>query len=83
MIVLWDMGGDCLKSIILKQGINESVRNWVVVFLFFYFSFFLSLLKLVANYSFDVSRGYMTNSDLEKAVKEFGRRCRNISRIYR
>lgn len=33
--------------------------------------------------SVDVSRGYMTNSDLEKAVKEFGRRCSNISRIYR
>ncbi|KAJ9675512.1 hypothetical protein PVL29_024439 [Vitis rotundifolia] len=32
--------------------------------------------------SVDVSRGYMTNSDLEKAVKEFGRRCSNISRIY-
>lgn len=30
----------------------------------------------------DVARGYMTNSDLEKAVKAFGRRCGNISRIY-
>ncbi|KAG6625936.1 hypothetical protein CIPAW_15G012300 [Carya illinoinensis] len=30
----------------------------------------------------DVARGYMTNSDLEKAVKAFGRRCSNISRIY-
>ncbi|CAI0557041.1 unnamed protein product, partial [Linum tenue] len=28
------------------------------------------------------ARGYMTNSDLEKAVKDFGRRCSNISRIY-
>ncbi|XP_068648213.1 carboxypeptidase SOL1-like isoform X2 [Aristolochia californica] len=26
--------------------------------------------------------GYMTNSELEKAVKEFGRRCHTISRIY-
>ncbi|GAY39729.1 hypothetical protein CUMW_046690 [Citrus unshiu] len=25
----------------------------------------------------------MTNAELEKAVKEFGRRCSNISRIYR
>ncbi|KAK9270197.1 hypothetical protein L1049_025773 [Liquidambar formosana] len=30
----------------------------------------------------DIARGYMTNSDLEKAVKAFGRRCSNISRIY-
>ncbi|CAI0396349.1 unnamed protein product [Linum tenue] len=28
------------------------------------------------------ARGYMTNSDLEKAVKDFGGRCSNISRIY-
>ncbi|GMI90566.1 SUPPRESSOR OF LLP1 1 [Hibiscus trionum] len=28
------------------------------------------------------ARGYMTNSELEKAVKEFGRRCSHISRIY-
>uniref|UniRef100_A0A2P2M944 Carboxypeptidase D isoform X1 n=1 Tax=Rhizophora mucronata TaxID=61149 RepID=A0A2P2M944_RHIMU len=27
--------------------------------------------------------GYMTNSDLEKAMKEFTWRCSNISRIYR
>ncbi|XP_068652267.1 carboxypeptidase SOL1-like [Aristolochia californica] len=26
--------------------------------------------------------GYMTNSELEKAVKEFGRRCHKISKIY-
>ncbi|XVF39031.1 hypothetical protein PTKIN_Ptkin01aG0002900 [Pterospermum kingtungense] len=30
----------------------------------------------------DVATGYMTNSELEKAVKEFGRRCSHISRIY-
>ncbi|KAH9691900.1 Carboxypeptidase SOL1 [Citrus sinensis] len=32
--------------------------------------------------SFDKAKGYMTNAELEKAVKEFGRRCSNISRIY-
>ncbi|XP_038696670.1 carboxypeptidase SOL1 isoform X2 [Tripterygium wilfordii] len=31
----------------------------------------------------DKTQGYMTNNDLEKAVKEFGRRCSNISRVYR
>ncbi|KAH9691910.1 Carboxypeptidase SOL1 [Citrus sinensis] len=31
---------------------------------------------------FDKAKGYMTNAELEKAVKEFGRRCSNISRIY-
>ncbi|XWS23508.1 hypothetical protein CRYUN_Cryun28dG0020300 [Craigia yunnanensis] len=31
---------------------------------------------------FGIARGYMTNSELEKAVKEFGRRCSHISRIY-
>lgn len=31
----------------------------------------------------DVARGYMTNLELEKAVKEFGQRCSHISRIYR
>ncbi|KAI9112644.1 hypothetical protein K1719_016310 [Acacia pycnantha] len=30
----------------------------------------------------DRTRGYMTNSDLEMAIKDFGRRCSNISRIY-
>ncbi|XP_010261030.1 PREDICTED: carboxypeptidase SOL1 isoform X2 [Nelumbo nucifera] len=30
----------------------------------------------------DLARGYMTNFELEKAVKQFGRRCSNISRIY-
>ncbi|XP_019442038.1 PREDICTED: carboxypeptidase SOL1-like isoform X1 [Lupinus angustifolius] len=30
----------------------------------------------------DFAQGYMTNADLETAVKEFGRRCSNISRIY-
>ncbi|XP_050213312.1 carboxypeptidase SOL1 [Mercurialis annua] len=32
--------------------------------------------------SVDKGRGYLTNSDLEKVVKEFGKRCSNISRIY-
>ncbi|KAL5779034.1 hypothetical protein ACOSQ2_009771 [Xanthoceras sorbifolium] len=32
--------------------------------------------------SVDKADGYMTNSDLEKAVKAFGQRCSNISRIY-
>ncbi|CAK7346734.1 unnamed protein product [Dovyalis caffra] len=30
----------------------------------------------------DRAKGYMTNSDLEEAVNEFGQRCSNISRIY-
>ncbi|GLU06946.1 hypothetical protein SLE2022_239290 [Rubroshorea leprosula] len=30
----------------------------------------------------DLAQGYMTNTDLEKAVKKFGQRCSNISRIY-
>ncbi|KAM1151405.1 hypothetical protein TB2_033655 [Malus domestica] len=30
----------------------------------------------------DVAQGYMTNSDLERAIKVFGRRCSNISRVY-
>ncbi|XP_028799970.1 carboxypeptidase SOL1 isoform X1 [Neltuma alba] len=32
--------------------------------------------------AFDSSRGYMTNSDLEMAIKDLGRRCSNITRIY-
>ncbi|KAK9943753.1 hypothetical protein M0R45_009351 [Rubus argutus] len=32
--------------------------------------------------SVDVAQGYMTNSDLEKAIKAFGQRCSNISRVY-
>ncbi|KAL6213880.1 hypothetical protein ACLB2K_013319 [Fragaria x ananassa] len=28
------------------------------------------------------AQGYMTNSDLEMAIKDFGRRCSNISRVY-
>ncbi|XP_027189787.1 carboxypeptidase SOL1 isoform X2 [Cicer arietinum] len=30
----------------------------------------------------DLALGYMTNSELERAIKEFGQRCSNISRIY-
>ncbi|GFY85755.1 carboxypeptidase D [Actinidia rufa] len=30
----------------------------------------------------NLAQGYMTNSDLEMAVKSFGQRCANISRIY-
>ncbi|OIV91415.1 hypothetical protein TanjilG_02033 [Lupinus angustifolius] len=30
----------------------------------------------------DLAQGYMTNADLERAIKEFGQRCSNISRIY-
>ncbi|EYU36554.1 hypothetical protein MIMGU_mgv11b013820mg [Erythranthe guttata] len=29
-----------------------------------------------------LAQGYMSNSDLEKAMKEFNGRCGNISRIY-
>ncbi|KAJ4850240.1 hypothetical protein Tsubulata_008171 [Turnera subulata] len=34
------------------------------------------------HHSDDIDRGYMTNSELEKAVKDFGDRCGSISRIY-
>lgn len=34
-------------------------------------------------YRGDFARGYMTNSELENAVKDFGRRCNRISKIYR
>ncbi|GAV90329.1 Peptidase_M14 domain-containing protein [Cephalotus follicularis] len=30
----------------------------------------------------DITRGYMTNSDLERAMKAFVQKCSNISRIY-
>ncbi|CAL5332932.1 unnamed protein product [Camellia sinensis] len=30
----------------------------------------------------NLAQGYMTNSDLEKAIKSFGQRCANIARIY-
>lgn len=33
--------------------------------------------------SADVAQGYMTNTELGDAVKTFGQRCSNISRIYR
>ncbi|KAK7851799.1 carboxypeptidase sol1 [Quercus suber] len=32
--------------------------------------------------SLDIARGYMTNSQLEKALKAFAQRCSHISRIY-
>ncbi|KAJ4701027.1 Carboxypeptidase SOL1 [Melia azedarach] len=32
--------------------------------------------------SADKAKGYMTNAELEEAVKAFGQRCNNISRIY-
>jgi hypothetical protein len=31
----------------------------------------------------EIVRGYMSNSDLEKSIKEFGKRCANISYVYR
>ncbi|XP_011622534.2 carboxypeptidase SOL1 isoform X2 [Amborella trichopoda] len=30
----------------------------------------------------ELARGYMTNAELEKSVKEYAQKCRNISRIY-
>lgn len=33
--------------------------------------------------SVDVAQGYMTNSELEAAIMAFGKRCNNISRVYR
>ncbi|KAF4365904.1 hypothetical protein G4B88_008377 [Cannabis sativa] len=38
--------------------------------------------KKQINKSVDVAEGYMTNSELEVAIKAFGKRCSNISRIY-
>ncbi|ESW15573.1 hypothetical protein PHAVU_007G083600 [Phaseolus vulgaris] len=35
-----------------------------------------------AQTSVDLAQGYMSNDDLERAIKEFGQRCSNISRIY-
>ncbi|XP_052730394.1 carboxypeptidase SOL1 isoform X5 [Vigna angularis] len=35
-----------------------------------------------AQISVDLAQGYMSNDDLEWAIKEFGQRCSNISRIY-
>ena len=31
----------------------------------------------------EMIRGYMSNSELETAIKDFGWRCANVSRIYR
>lgn len=33
--------------------------------------------------SVELTRGYMTNADLEKAMKDFTKRCSKISRLYR
>lgn len=33
--------------------------------------------------SLELTRGYMTNDDLEKAMKDFTKRCSKISRLYR
>lgn len=33
--------------------------------------------------SVELTRGYMTNDDLEKAMKDFTKRCSKISRLYR
>lgn len=38
---------------------------------------------LTKNYRDEIVRGYMSNSELEEAMKEFSKRCANISRIYR
>ncbi|KAL2324664.1 hypothetical protein Fmac_023722 [Flemingia macrophylla] len=35
-----------------------------------------------AQTSVNLAQGYMSNTDLERAIKEFGQRCSNISRIY-
>ncbi|KAM0933454.1 putative metallocarboxypeptidase D [Dioscorea sansibarensis] len=32
--------------------------------------------------TYDMVSGYMSNSELEMAIKEFGQRCSNISRVY-
>lgn len=50
---------------------------------FYYDMLFLSLICLFPLSRVDLAQGYMSNDDLERAVKEFGQRCSNISRIYR
>ncbi|XP_058111276.1 carboxypeptidase SOL1 isoform X2 [Magnolia sinica] len=65
-------GGERISSNLFSGSVNSN--NWL---------FKRHLFE--ANHSpvrGDFAHGYMTNSELEKAVKEFGRRCSKISRIY-
>jgi len=47
------------------------------------FNVFSFLMFIILFTSVDLAQGYMSNDDLERAIKEFGQRCSNISRIYR
>uniref|UniRef100_A0A0D9WLQ4 Peptidase M14 domain-containing protein n=1 Tax=Leersia perrieri TaxID=77586 RepID=A0A0D9WLQ4_9ORYZ len=47
-----------------------------------YGSFLRTLLEDIPRVTDDLTHGYMSNSELEIAVHDFGSRCSNISRIY-
>lgn len=78
MVLLTVMGGACLRKTDLRLGIfgRKTCVRIASDHLF-------SLMLQIRDCSVDVAHGYMSNSEIEKAVKEFGQRCSNISRIYR
>ena len=78
MVLLLVMGGACLRKTDLRLG-NFGRKTRVLLASDHLFSLMLQ----IRDCSVDLAYGYMSNSELEKAVKEFGKRCSNISRIYR
>lgn len=61
----------------IARGGNDGIRNQSRGFLGRRLFQDHSTLDLEA-----LSKGYMSNSELEKAIKDFGRRCADISRVY-
>ena len=83
--------GVCLLKTSLRKGIIEKRKEKknidIYIYIFIYLCVYLyrHYVYVGLNWfnSVDVAEGYLTNSELEAAVKAFGKRCSNISKIYR
>lgn len=66
---------------------DQPLITCVVVLRCFLVKIFSVIIRCVMGFllccSDEMVSGYMSNSELEMAIKEFGRRCSNISRVYR
>lgn len=68
------------------QGLGiQNFFFWPFIFIYFSLGEFLEIISEEYRVfcSVDIAQGYMSNPDLEKAMKAFNRRCSNISRMYR
>lgn len=80
MLVFMVLRGTYLRKKSLDRGNVVGVFRGVTVM---FFSVCVTDCFVCIVQSVELTRGYMTNDDLEKAMKDFTKRCSKISRLYR